>query len=95
MDRNSIIKSIKDGGSLVIYVGTASLMKPYITRDNEERSVVGKVCSTASGAVISLGVANFASKVFGKIVDEVVDFVNDIHKKPKPKTETEGGDQNA
>lgn len=93
MDKNKLIKSIKDGGSLVIYVGTASLMKPYIVRDNDERSIVGKVCSTASGTVISLGVANFASKVFGKIVDEVSEFIADIRKKPE--SNKEGGDQNA
>ncbi len=92
MDKNSIVKGIKDGGSLVVYVGTASLMKPYITRDNEERSVVGKVCSTASGAIIAIGIASFANKVFGKIVDEISDFVSDIHKKPKKE---EGGDQSA
>ena len=93
MDKSKVIKRIKDGGSLMIYVGTASLMKPYIMRDNEERSIVGKVCSTASGTVISIGIAGFANKVFGKIVDEVADFIDDIRKKPSKSEES--GESNA
>lgn len=85
-DRNKIIKNIKDGGSLLIYVGTASLLKPYIMRDNENRSRAGQVCSVAGGTVISLGVANWASKFFGKIVDEVADFIDDV-KPPKKQEE--------
>lgn len=87
MDRNKVIKNIKDGGSMVIYVGTAALMKPYITRDNDERNAVGKVCSIASGTVMSLGIANWASKFFGKLVDEVADFVDDV----KTKKHKDGG----
>jgi len=93
-DRNKIVKNIKDGGALVIYVGTASLMKPYITRDNDERSAVGKVCGTVAGAAASFGIAGFACKAFNKIVDEVDHFIEDISGK-KDKNTTEGGDQNA
>ena len=92
-DRSKIIKRIKDGGALVIYVGTASLMKPYITRDNEERSAVGKVCSTVSGTAISFGVAGFASKIFNKIVDEVADFIDDIL--PSKSKEEKDGESDA
>lgn len=91
-DKNKIIKRIKDGGALVIYIGTASLMKPYIIRDNEDRSSVGKVCSTASGIAISFGIAEFANKAFNKIVDEVAKFINDIS--PQSKSE-KGGDNHA
>ena len=83
-DQSKIVKRVKDIGSLVIYIGTAYLMKPYITRDNDQRNAVGKVCSAASGTVISYGVANYASKFFGKIVDEVADFINDV--KPQKKS---------
>lgn len=93
-DKSKIIKRIKDGGALVIYVGTASLMKPYIMRDNDERSAVGKVCSTFSGATISLGVAGYASKIFNKIVDEVADFIDDIRGKKSGKTETDISSKN-
>lgn len=91
MDRTKVIKNIKDGGSLAIYVGTASLLKPYISNGNENRTAVGKVCSVAGGTVISLGVANWASKFFGKVVDEVVDFIDDV----KPKKKNEGGSKDA
>lgn len=91
--RDKIVKKIKDGGALIIYVGTASLMKPYITKDNAERSAVGKVCSIASGATISIGVAGYASRIFNKVVDEVVEFIDDI-RKPKSEVKT-GGDENA
>lgn len=90
-DKSKIVKNIKDGGSLLIYIGTASLMKPIITRDNDERGPVGKIGALASGTVISCGIANFASKYFGKIVDEVADFVSDVM--PKKKNPESGKDQ--
>lgn len=93
-DKNKIVKSIKDGGALVIYVGTASLMKPYIVRDNDERSSVGKVCGTVAGAAASFGIAEFACRAFNKIVDEVTEFVDDIRGKKSPE-QKEGGEQNA
>lgn len=84
-DRNKIVENIKKGGSLVIYVGTASLMKPFIFKDNDDRNAVGKVCAAASGAVISCGISSYASKFFGKMVDSVVDFIDDV--KPKKNKE--------
>ncbi len=84
MNREKVIKNIKDGGSLIIYVGTASLMKPIISRDNDERSPMGKVGAAVSGTVISCGLAQFASNTFSKLVDEVAEFIDDI-KKPKNK----------
>ena len=88
-DRDKVIKNIKKGGSIVIYIGTASLMRPMITRDNDSRNAVGKVCSMASGTVISCGVAKFASDFFNKIVDKVADFVDDV--KPRKKEEVTHG----
>lgn len=90
-DREKIIKNIKNGGSLVIYVGTASLMKPLIFRDNQERNAVNKFAATASGTVISLGIANYASKFFGKLVDEVDRFIDDI----RPAKKNEGDAKHA
>lgn len=83
-EQSKTVKRIKDVGSLIIYIGTAYLMKPYITRDNDQRNAVGKACSVASGTVISCGVANYASKFFGKMVDDVADFINDV-RPPKKK----------
>lgn len=91
-DKNTIIKRIKDGGALVIYVGTASLMKPYITRDNDERSAVGKVCGTVAGTAASFGIAEFACRAYNRIVDEISEFIGDISGK---KDEKEGGGTDA
>ena len=47
----NIIKNIKTGGSMAIYVGTASIMKPIIREHNKDRNAVTKVCSVFSGTV--------------------------------------------
>ena len=84
-DKNKIVENIKKGGSLAIYIGTASLMKPLITKDQENRNPVGKVCAIGAGTVISCGISNYASKFFGKMVDSVVNFIDDV----KPKKDKE------
>ena len=87
---SNIVKNIKTGGSMAIYIGTASIMKPIIKQHNQERNAVTKLCSVVSGTVISCGVSHIASKWFGKLVDKVADFVGDV-KNPKPKDgETDG-----
>ena len=87
-DRERIAESIKTAGSMAIYVGTASIMKPIIKEHNQDRNAVTKVCSVVSGTVISCGISHVASKWFGKIVDKVYLFINDI-KNPKTKGERE------
>ena len=87
-NRSKIIKDIKTGGSMAIYVGTASIIKPIIKQHNQERNAVTKLCSIFSGTVISCGISAMASKWFGRIVDKVADFVDDV-KNPKPKGEGE------
>ena len=84
-DREKIVNNIKKGGSLVIYVGTASLMKPFIKNGDEKRSAVSKACAVATGAVLSCGISSQASKFFSKMVDTVADFLDDV--KPKKKQE--------
>lgn len=81
---SSIVKNIKTGGSMAIYIGTASIMKPIIKQHNQERNAVTKLCSVVSGTVISCGVSHIASKWFGKMVDKVADFIDDV-KHPKKK----------
>lgn len=81
---NNIVKNIKNGGSMAIYIGTASIMKPIIKQHNQERNAVTKLCSVVSGTVISCGMSHIASKWFGKLVDKVADFIDDV-KHPKSK----------
>lgn len=83
-DKNKIVNNIKTGGSMAIYIGTASIIKPIIKQHNEERNAMTKLCSVVSGTVISCGISHIASKWFGKIVDKVADFIDDV-KNPKKK----------
>lgn len=83
---NNIVKNIKNGGSMAIYIGTASILKPIIKKYNQERNPVTKLCSVVSGTVISCGVSHVASKWFGTLVDKVANFIDDV-KNPKAKEE--------
>ena len=83
-DKAKIVNNIKTGGSMAIYIGTASIIKPIITEHNQERNAVTKFCSVVSGTVISCGVSHIASKWFGKLVDKVYSFVDDV-RNPKEK----------
>jgi len=77
-DRMKLINNIKTGGSMAIYVGTASIIKPIIQEHNKNRNAVTKICSVVSGTVISCGISNIASKWFGKMVDKVTNFYDDV-----------------
>lgn len=87
-NKEKLVNNIKTGGSMAIYVGTASIMKPIIKEHNQERNAMTKLCSVVSGTVISCGISHIASKWFGKIVDKVADFIDDV-KSPKKKEESE------
>lgn len=89
-NKSSLIKNIKSGGSLAIYLGTASIIKPIIKEHNQERNSVMKLCSVVSGTVISCGVSHIASKWFGKIVDKVAYFFDDV-KSPKKEERDQNG----
>lgn len=85
---NNLVKNIKTGGSMAIYIGTASIMKPIIKEHNQDRNAVTKLCSVVSGTVISCGISHVASKWFSKIVDKVADFIDDV-KNPNSKEESD------
>lgn len=91
-DKDKLVSNIKTGGSMAIYVGTASIIKPIIKQHNQDRNAVTKLCSYVSGTVISCGVSHIASQWFGKIVDKVSDFLDDV-KSPKKKEESEADDK--
>lgn len=83
-NKDNLVNNIKTGGSMAIYIGTASIIKPIIKEHNKDRNPLTKCCSIISGTVISCGVSHIASKWFGTIVDKVADFVDDV-KHPKAK----------
>lgn len=86
-DKDKLVSNIKTGGSMAIYVGTASILKPIIKQYNQDRNAVTKMCSYVSGTVISCGISHIASQWFGKLVDKVSDFIDDV-KNPKKKEES-------
>lgn len=85
-DKAKIVNNIKTGGSMAIYIGTASIMKPIIKNHNQDRNPMTKLCSVVSGTVISCGVSHIASQWFGNIVDKIADFLDDV-KNPKNRKE--------
>ena len=90
-DKDKIVSNIKNGGSMAIYIGTASIIRPIIKEYNKDRNPMTKICSVVSGTVISCGISHIASKWFGDIVDKVSDFIDDVKKKPGEKDGDENG----
>ena len=91
--REKIIKNIKRGGSVVMYVGTAGLVSPMVRRARETQNGAMGVCSTGAGVVLSAGVGKLASDIFCKIVDKVADFWDDV-KPNNEETEKKGAEEN-
>lgn len=89
-NKEKVINNIKTGGSMAIYIGTASILKPLIKEHNQDRNAMTKLCSVVSGTVISCGISHVASKWFGRIVDKVSDFIDDV-KHPKKKEDGQNG----
>lgn len=77
-DKANVIKNIKNGGSVAIYIGTASIIRPIVKQHNQERNAVTKLCSVISGTVISCGISKIASKWWNDVVDKVADFIDDV-----------------
>lgn len=89
-NKEKVINNIKTGGSMAIYIGTASILKPLIKEHNQDRNAMTKLCSVVSGTVISCGISHVASKWFGRIVDKVSNFIDDV-KNPKKKEDGQNG----
>lgn len=87
MDREKIIKDVKIGGDILMYVGSAGLVKPHIQKAKENENGLLGSCSTGAGIILSAALGSVASGVFNKVVDKVVDFWDDV--KPKEETEIE------
>ena len=92
--REKIIKNIKRGGSVVMYIGTAGLVSPIVRRARENQNGAMGVCSTGAGVVLSAGVGKLASDIFCKIVDKVADFWDDIKPAPSEESEKKGAEEN-
>ena len=92
--REKIIKNVKRGGSIVMYIGTAGLISPMVRRARETQNGAMGVCSTGAGVVLSAGVGKLASDIFGKVVDKVVDFWDDVKPQKTEESDKKDGENN-
>ena len=83
MDKERLIKGIKNVGNLVMYIGSAAITIPAINRAKESQNGFMGSCATGAGAMLSIGMGKAASGIFNKVVDKVADFVDDV--KPEKK----------
>jgi len=88
--RSRRIRNIKTGGDLIMYIGSAGLMIPFIKKSQENQNGLMGACTAGAGAIIAIGLGNLTSKLLNKTVDKVVDFWDDVKpSKPAPKKEEE------
>lgn len=78
MENDKLLKNIKTGGSMALYIGTASIINSIVKEKTQDKSAISKACSLFSGTVISCGISSLASKCFNGIVDKVADFMYDV-----------------
>ena len=89
-DREKIIKNIKTGGNLMMYVGSAGLMNQFVRKAQEQSNPVMNSCILASGTVLSLGLGKIASSWPEKAIDEGITFIDDVKHPEKKETEDDG-----
>lgn len=78
MQKDKVIKTVKDVGDVAMYIGSASIVRPFVSKKNVQLNGPLQLCAYGAGAVISFGLGSWTSNWFNKIVDTVVDFVEDI-----------------
>ena len=89
-DREKLIKNLKTGGDLMMYIGSAGLMSSYVRKAQNQHNPAMNGCIFASGAVLSLGLGKIASKWLDKAIDDIVDFIDDVRKPEKKEEEKDG-----
>ena len=90
-DKEKIIKNIKTGGDLMMYIGSAGIVSNVLSKNREHKNPAMNACILGSGAIFSLGLGKLASSWFEKAVDEIVKFVDDVKKPEKKKENEENG----
>ena len=89
MNRDTVIKNVKTGGNILMYVGSAALMMPQIQRAKENQNGILGCCATGAGIVLAAGLGGIASSFLNKIVDKAINFWDDV--KPKEEEEETNG----
>lgn len=74
-DRGKIIKDIKTGGNLAIYIGVPSVVTPIVKERTRDSTPISRICAGFSGMVVSLGISAIAAEWFNTAVDKVADFI--------------------
>lgn len=84
-----VIRNVKTGGDILMYIGSAALMRPQIQRAKENQNGILGTCATGAGIILAFGLGSVASTFMHKAIDKVVDFWDDV--KPKDKEEETNG----
>ncbi len=97
--RRRRIQNVKTGGDIMMYIGAAGLVAPFVRSAKEKQSPLLQSCVTGAGIILSIALGNFAGKSFEKTVDRIVDFWDDVKpsgqaKKTPTTTEPEGEKEN-
>lgn len=88
--QKKIVTNIKRGGSIMVYVGTASLARPLIAKARENQNGAMQACTIFGGTIISLGIAKKATEWMNQVIDKVADFFDDVKPKKPEKEEKDG-----
>ncbi len=91
-NRKEMIDIVKKSGNVMVYVGTANLMRPIINKAREDQNGAMQACTILGGAVISFGIAKKASEWMNMAIDKFIDFIDDVKPKRKPEKEEENAD---
>ena len=66
------MQNIKTCGDMMMYIGAAGLMIPMIRKAKENQNSIMGVCAMGTGAVLSIGLGNVASKILNKTVQMMI-----------------------
>jgi hypothetical protein len=81
LNRDKLVKNVKTGGDILMYVGSAALMMPQIQKSKENQNALLGAAATGTGIILAAGLGSLASSVLNKAVDKVINFWDDV--KPK------------
>ena len=87
--RSKLVKNVKRGGTVMVYVGTANLVRPLINKAREDQNGAMQACAIFSGTILTLGIAKKVNEWMNTAVDKIIDFFDDV--KPKKTEEEEDG----
>ena len=81
-DHNKVVKGVKTGANIAMYIGSAGLVLPLMQNAREKENGILGACTGLAGAILSIGLGKLGSTISDSIIDKVVDFWDDV----KPKT---------